>query len=464
MKRFKLFLLSAILCAGTLTTCVSCGDDEDDNPAPVDNGKETPSGTNDSKPNPINDTDPIDNPENPQTTTFTVTFDSDGGSTVDPKIVDANAKVAKPDDPTKDGFTFVAWNLLDFPYDFDSPVTEDITLKAIWKEVEIPSFMVTFDTDGGSAVEAVFVDENTKVAKPDDPSKDGFTFVGWYLGDAAYDFDAAVTDNFTLKAMWKEIVVDVTGITINADNFTLPMGVCKTIVATVAPDNATDKTVVWTSDNEEVAVVNENGVVMALATGDATITATSGGKSAQCTVNVIDYVDLGLPSGTIWAAYNVGATSGIGFGDYFCRGETFVKDNYDWDYYTFRYKELPSPLTSSYDAATVNMGADWRIPTYAECDELKELCHWIWTLDYNGTGIAGHLVYYNSEDNYMFVPAAGYKASTSVCDANWHTSFWSSEARYGAWILTCNASDDDVNWDENDQVQIGHTVRAVRKK
>lgn len=461
MKTLRLILLSAIFCAG-IFACTSCGDEEDEPSNPVDNGSVTPS--NQDKPDPKPDPTP-DNPDTPPVTTYTVTFDSNGGSAVESKTVDANTKVAKPDDPTKDGFTFVAWNWEDFTYDFDSPVTDDITLKAVWKEVVIPSYMVTFDTDGGSEVQSVFVDENSKLAKPDDPTKEGFTFEGWYLGDAVYDFDAAVTDNFTLKAMWKEIVIDVTGITINAEaKFTLSMGVCKTIVATVAPDNATDKTVVWTSDNEKVAVVNENGVVMALTTGDATITATSGGKSAQCTVNVIDYVDLGLPSGTIWAAYNVGATSGIGFGDYFCRGETFVKDNYDWDEYTYRYKELPSPLTSGYDAATVNMGDDWRIPTYAECDELKELCHWIWTTNYNGTGIAGHLVYYNSEDNYMFVPAAGYKASTSVCDANWHTSFWSSEARYGAWILTCNASDDDVNWNEDDQVQIGHTVRAVRKK
>lgn len=64
--------------------------------------------------------------------TYNVTFDSDGGTNVDTKTIEENNVVSKPTDPTKDGYTFVEWQLDGNTYDFNSKVTEDITLKAIW--------------------------------------------------------------------------------------------------------------------------------------------------------------------------------------------------------------------------------------------------------------------------------------------------------------------------------------------
>ena len=71
-------------------------------------------------------------------------------------------------------------------------------------------FTVTFDTDGGSAVSAVEVKKGKTVAKPADPTKEGYTFDGWYLGDEKYNFSTAVKEDITLKAHWEAKTFTVT--------------------------------------------------------------------------------------------------------------------------------------------------------------------------------------------------------------------------------------------------------------
>lgn len=68
---------------------------------------------------------------------FTVTFNSDGGNAVDSQIVEAGSKVFKPTNPTKNGFKFLGWFLVDKDFDFDSTVEDDITLVAKWEENEL---------------------------------------------------------------------------------------------------------------------------------------------------------------------------------------------------------------------------------------------------------------------------------------------------------------------------------------
>lgn len=79
--------------------------------------------------------------------------------------------------------------------------------------------------------------------------------------------------------------VEVTALTLSKTSITLNVGGSETLTATVTPDNATDKKVNWTSSNTSVAKV-VNGVVTAVAPGEATITATAGGKSATCKVTI----------------------------------------------------------------------------------------------------------------------------------------------------------------------------------
>ena len=112
----------------------------------------------------------------------TVTFDAQGGTPVPSQTVKVGKTATKPTDPTKAGFTFAEWYLegATTPYDFSTPVTEDITLVAHWTDAT--QYTVTFDPNGGSLTSAptVTVPPNTPVTKPADPVwNDDYIFMGW---------------------------------------------------------------------------------------------------------------------------------------------------------------------------------------------------------------------------------------------------------------------------------------------
>ena len=136
---------------------------------------------------------------------YTVTFDSNGGSKVDPQVVEYGLYAQEPEEPTLKGFTFAYWYLDDEneAYDFDTtPITEDITLTAKW---EINKYTVTFDSNGGSKVDPQVVEYGLYAQEPEEPTLKGFTFAYWYLDDEneAYDFEnTPVTADITLTAKW----------------------------------------------------------------------------------------------------------------------------------------------------------------------------------------------------------------------------------------------------------------------
>ena len=141
------------------------------------------------------------NPDTPSDgkTYYTVTFDSDGGSTVSSQRVESGKTVTKPSNPTKTDYDFEGWFTGDTLYDFDTPVEANITLKAKW---EIAIYTITFDSDGGSDVEEKYVTAGKTVEEPDTPGKQGYGFYGWYNGETEYDFSSAVHSDLTLKAKW----------------------------------------------------------------------------------------------------------------------------------------------------------------------------------------------------------------------------------------------------------------------
>ncbi len=137
---------------------------------------------------------------------------------------------------------------------------------------------------------------------------------------------------------------------------------------------------------------------------------------------VYNTVDLGLPSGTLWADRNVGAEYPEAFGEYYAWGETSPSDFYEWSTYKwcegknntmtkyctnskFGTPDNKSVLEPEDDAATVNMGSNWRMPTYDEMDELINTCTWEWTT-HNGTN--GYKVT-GPNGTSIFLPAAGYR-------------------------------------------------------
>ena len=139
--------------------------------------------------------------------TYTVTFNSDGGSKVDSQKVKETKTAKKPEEPTKDGYVFDAWYLNNVEYDFKEKVTKNITLKAKWiEDKNLKRYTVTFNSDGGSKVNNQTVIENKKVTKPTNPTKNGYIFVEWQLDGETYDFSNKVTSDITLKATWKQLI------------------------------------------------------------------------------------------------------------------------------------------------------------------------------------------------------------------------------------------------------------------
>ena len=166
--------------------------------------------------------------------TVTVTFDSNGGSKVASKTVIKGEKVVKPSNPTKSGYTFSKWTLNGKTYDFSKAVSTNITLKATWKKVETEQkpetkpeskpevkpetkYTVTFNSNGGSAVSSQSIVEGKTATKPADPTRSGYTFAGWTLDGKAFSFDTKITKNITLKATWKEVVLNKYTVTFDAN-------------------------------------------------------------------------------------------------------------------------------------------------------------------------------------------------------------------------------------------------------
>ena len=139
---------------------------------------------------------------------YTVTFNAYGGfPTPDKQHVKSGEKAVLPVAPTLKGYTFAFWYLGEdeqtaTAYDFDTPVTGDITLTAKWN---INKYTVTFDSYGGTPVPPKQEVEYGRTATEPTtaPTKTGYTFDGWYLGDEKYDFSDAVEQNITLRAKWE---------------------------------------------------------------------------------------------------------------------------------------------------------------------------------------------------------------------------------------------------------------------
>lgn len=194
-----------------------------------------------------------------------------------------------------------------------------------------------------------------------------------------------------------------------------------------------------------------------------------------------EWVDLGLPNGTLWATCNVGAETPEDFGDYFAWGETTPKSIYSWKEYKYgdfvnnRYeftKYCPDKfyglngfvdslivLELSDDAARANWGADWHTPTGEEWEELFQNTTFIWT-EQNAvkgwlfTGVTG---------NSIFLPASGYWWDSSF-NPNGGSIYWSSTLNTTfpnrAWSFYFNS--DNFHLCGSNERNNGHVVRAVR--
>lgn len=264
---------------------------------------------------------------------------------------------------------------------------------------------------------------------------------------------ARTLDGSSLSASCKVSVYCLVGsVSLDKTKLKLYEGRSSTLTATILPADATDKRVTWTSIDESVATVDQNGQVTAAGCGATTIIVKTvdGGYMASCSVEVIakpsQWINLGLS--VLWASVNIGANYPDEYGDYFAWAEiepkrTYSSSNYKWgtgendwsmcrmtkynDKYSYsgRIDNCWSMLEWD-DAAYTKWGSDCHIPNHDQCEELINNCTWTWTNNYNETGISGMIVTgkgaYSNQS--IFLPAAGAKGVSG--DPGKHAGFWST--------------------------------------
>ncbi len=191
-----------------------------------------------------------------------------------------------------------------------------------------------------------------------------------------------------------------------------------------------------------------------------------------------EYVDLGLPSGTLWATCNVGAIYPTEYGEYFAWGETQVKENYEWSTYKYcngsantltKYctrsdlgtVDNKTTLESSDDAATANWGGNWRMPTEAENEELLTECTWTWTML---NSVYGFLITSKKDTRKsIFLPAAGYRKGTMLVNVGVDGYYWPSSVDliYSAHVHVLRFESGNNNYATYSHRYNGYSVRPV---
>lgn len=284
------------------------------------------------------------------------------------------------------------------------------------------------------------------------------------IGNGTASITVTTKDHDKKAACTITVAQHVTSIALNRASISLATGADETIMVTsILPDNANDKTYMWSSSYDSIATVDQNGKITARAKGSTVIKATANdgsGVFASCEVKVknpcpVGAVNLGLK--VDWATCNLDqsgfVSSPVAWGDYYAWGEVFSKASYTWG--TYRYRQSGNSvyniiftkyntstaygtvdnktiLDAEDDIAHEKLGGTWRIPTEEEWAELRENCTWKWTNNYNSTGFSGIIVTSNVigyTDKFIFLPASGYKDDTGSNDVGSSGHYWSSSLR-----------------------------------
>lgn len=283
-------------------------------------------------------------------------------------------------------------------------------------------------------------------------------------GKVAYETPATEVDSIAfyplLKLKKNTLRLLLTQGAVNLDYTCSPAGDLK-------PEDLT-----WSSSNESVATVSE-GVVTPIAIGQCLIEVKYGNRTVICTVEVKDavnyyYVDLGLPSGMLWATCNIGASSPEEAGDHFLLGETEPREEFSLaDYELYDVDPLilqkmgivnsDNILTPEHDAATVNMGEEWRMPTQKDFDEL--IGNTIKRRD-TVNGVIGY-TFIGNTGNSIFLPIAGTYGQTSFKEDD--AIYWGSyiQTKYAGSAITFSAGSNTLGTG-SELRERSSSIRAVR--
>ncbi len=156
---------------------------------------------------------------------YTINFDSNDGTAVPSITLDYGLPITAPNEPTRLGYTFTGWfsnEAETTPYIIPTTMlAENIIVYAGWS---INQYSIAFETDGGTLVESITQDYNTSVNQPDDPTKTGHTFGGWFSDSAftvPYSFDTMPAENIVLYADWQVNTYEVTMILDDNNTYTM---------------------------------------------------------------------------------------------------------------------------------------------------------------------------------------------------------------------------------------------------
>ncbi len=307
-------------------------------------------------------------------------------------------------------------------------------------------------------------------------ASEGYTFMYWtnngiqVSSDATYSFvvtsDCNMVAHFALPFTIATVASPLEGgITAGMGEF--DYGSTCTVTATA---NEGYVFVNWSENGE---MVSGNAVYSFMVTGNRNLVAVFDIPST------IDYVDLGLPSGTIWATYNIGAQTPESLGDYFAWGETQPKDVYDWSTYQhcmgsgleltkycnesyFGYNGFTdnlSVLLPEDDAAVGNWGNGWIMPTKEDWQELLDNTECTMAIR---KGVRGRL-FTASNGNSLFLPTSGYRQGGGIFEVGSYGCYWSSSVDFDlfpvvAWNLRFNS---DTCAIYSDARGLGFSVRPV---
>lgn len=146
------------------------------------------------------------NQNNKNNKRYLVTFNTNGGTLVESVELKRGETLVRPADPTKQGYIFVEWELNGEAFDFTTPITEDITLTASFKKIDsdVKTYVVKFDSNGGTTTSNQIVEEGKRAKKPTDPTKEGYEFKGWFIEEKEYNFNLVVSKDMTLTAKWEK--------------------------------------------------------------------------------------------------------------------------------------------------------------------------------------------------------------------------------------------------------------------
>ena len=348
---------------------------------------------------------------------------------------------------------------------------------------------ITFNANGGNGYmsELIYEKDETKSLFYNTFEREGYVFVGWNTkadgsGDNYSDGqNIQPTEDLTLYAQWEKIQYftisfDANGGTGSMSSMTFGKGETKTLTANTFTRTGYTFTG-WNTkaDGTGISYTNKQSITP---TENLTLYAQWEESKGTGTANGHDWIDLGLPSGTKWATTNVGATTPEGYGNYYSWGETTTKSSYNWSTYKWcngSYDTMTKYcVSSSYvtvdnkttldlsdDAAYVNWGSSWRMPTKAEQDELRNTNYttWTWTTQ---NGVKGYKVTSKTNGNSIFLPVAGYRGDSSLYGAGSNGGYWSSSLdavnSYYAYVLYLDSI--GVGWSYSNRYY-GRSVRPV---